>query len=918
MIAPLKAQKRFAQTHKPGDAFETHFDYIPIEGTLDGQIMGALLVSETRNRQRLSLTFVFESDGIHPTTGEEMAEQQLRKLERGLAALPQGERLRLHATKFPCDQERQAVLSASTAQTDNKVVKLYLCSEKTRLQQLTGKGLRQSLKLYFYATWSLGSMNQAAGPIERFLCLIENWVEQLQPQSDDPAGDFHRKLCQAFDEGFQTWLNIFSRMDLPVRPLSAAECMQQLNRTFQTDSTALSHCLHLTEEGVVEEVNSQRAPATLLTKNALPEAYEDYVQINDCYIGALTMLDKPSGWESAYHQLSSLFQVLAQAEVKETDLFVEFSAVDTQQQKLALQLLNRQANTSIEKAGEQNANDVQSMFNAEQSTQAQYALIAGAVTIKVGCTVLIQRRSRAALAAACNRFISHVPYMAREPHYAAQAFLQTLPVTAGKLQVYPPFDQRMIYLSNEATGLLPVLKPRCHDKEGLELVTEEGNCPLWIDFFNVHPLYGARHGGIFGQTRSGKSVLAASILMLAMARQMPITVIDYPRPDGTSTFTDFASQAGGAYFNVQQEAINILDIPDLSGFSEAEQAERFAQYQNGQLTVLMEMVVGETPGDQLPGGKDSIKAVLQLAQQEFAKDACIADRFRQAHRDGPASIAWQRMPTLHDFVALLEPDLLGLTSETEQKALAYCQLQLRSWLQNPGVGRAISRPSTIQSDASLVVYALTNVTDEREMAVMALSANLMAMQRSLAAAASLFFIDESPILMQYEQVSLMVGRLCANGGKAGIRVLLSGQDPDTIATSKAGPQIMQNLSVTLIGRIQNTAVESFARHLGIPASILRENAAASFLPNPQQMYSNWLVVEGGTFTRCRFYPSAVLLALTANNTNEQRARTTVLEHFHEQPLEGLAVFSRLLTHSIQSGESLDDVITTWLQANAAY
>ncbi|PSN18665.1 hypothetical protein C7271_11330 [filamentous cyanobacterium CCP5] len=64
------------------------------------------------------------------------------------------------------------------------------------------------------------------------------------------------------------------------------------------------------------------------------------------------------------------------------------------------------------------------------------------------------------------------------------------------------------------------------------------------------------------------------------------------------------------------------------------------------------------------------------------------------------------------------------------------------------------------------------------------------------------------ILFAYPTISRLIGRLCANGAKAGIRAFLSGQDPDTIMNSVAGQQIMQNMNTRLIGRIQPLAIES--------------------------------------------------------------------------------------------------------------
>ena len=129
------------------------------------------------------------------------------------------------------------------------------------------------------------------------------------------------------------------------------------------------------------------------------------------------------------------------------------------------------------------------------------------------------------------------------------------------------------------------------------------------------------------------------------------------------------------------------------------------------------------------------------------------------------------------------------------------------------VGKAISRPSSFPSNAQLLVFALRNLSNENEAAILSLSAYSGAVRRSLESPKSIFFIDESPILFPYPTISRLIGRLCAIGAKAGIRVFLSGQDPDTTMNSVAEQQILQNMNTQLIGQIQPLAIKSFVRLL---------------------------------------------------------------------------------------------------------
>lgn len=147
-----------------------------------------------------------------------------------------------------------------------------------------------------------------------------------------------------------------------------------------------------------------------------------------------------------------------------------------------------------------------------------------------------------------------------------------------------------------------------------------------------------------------------------------------------------------------------------------------------------------------------------------------------------------------------------------RNAQSQIQLQLEYWLDSR-VGKEIGRPSSFPTNAQLLVFALRNLSNENEAAILSLSAYSAALRRALESPKSIFFIDESPILFAYPTISRLIGRLCANRAKAGIRVFLSRQDPDTIMNSVAGQQIMQNMNIRLIGRIQPLAIKSFVRSL---------------------------------------------------------------------------------------------------------
>jgi hypothetical protein len=162
-------------------------------------------------------------------------------------------------------------------------------------------------------------------------------------------------------------------------------------------------------------------------------------------------------------------------------------------------------------------------------------------------------------------------------------------------------------------------------------------------------------------------------------------------------------------------------------------------------------------------------------------------------------------------------------------------------------------------------------------------------------------------LFAFNTIARLIGRLCANGAKAGIRVFLSAQDPDTIMNSIAGQQIMQNMNTRLIGRIQPLAIESFIKWLSYDRSIIARNASEFFFPKRSELYSNWLLDVDGTYTYCRYYPSAVQLATVANNPDEQAARARVLAQYPGNKLLAMAKFAEQYVTAIRSGSSLDAI-----------
>jgi len=276
------------------------------------------------------------------------------------------------------------------------------------------------------------------------------------------------------------------------------------------------------------------------------------------------------------------------------------------------------------------------------------------------------------------------------------------------------------------------------------------------------------------------------------------------------------------------------------------------------------------------------------------------------------------VPTLHDFIQFCAPEALDVENKAGaeiEAALGQIQLQLNYWL-NSRIGRAISRPSSFPTDAQLLVFALRNLSNENEAAILSLSAYSAALRRALSSPKSIFFIDESPILFEYPVISQLIGRLCANGAKAGIRVFLSAQDPDTIMKSASGPKVMQNMNIKMVGRIQTVAIDSFVNLLNYERTIIARNASEAFFPKRSGLYSNWLVDIDGHSIYARYYPGPVQIAIVANNPDEQYARTLKLEQSRGNKLRATYEFAVDYVQAIQNGAGLHGLIEAYEQQSS--
>lgn len=883
-----------------------------VEIELKGRKVGCAMLQ--KGKKNFRFVFAFQCNGIHDNLNDIQVERAVVSQREGLKEM-EGT-ITFHLEAFSDDADRQKHLDSLVSGSETIELAALLCSEKKRSGELSADGTRQVKRLTIYVdhTVDINTAEISDGDwSEKAIARIASlWQSTKKSTNGDDVSELkYRALIEsAFNNGYLRWEQILAnRMGLEVTPLTKEDLWKRLYGRFNRhEAPAIPQFITCNKRGLTETFNSSLHPRSALIQgergqSRVPVTDYEWVKVRDKYVGVLAFTERPEVFANMRAQLLYLWKMVCRPQVQNIEIVTEVRSSSLRVMREKMQDVIKTSKRRTDLAAEQRSIDVGSDINLRKGMEAQYQMYEGSVPLTTATVVLVHRDHPYQIDDAANLIASCFPLPARiirERDVAWCYWLQTLPIVWDRL-LEKPYKRTLPYLTESAPGIIPLTMTRQLDSRGFELIADNGGTPIKIDYINEH-----KNIALFGTTRSGKSVAASGMLTPFLAAGYPVVALDYPKSDGTSTFTDYADFLGAraAYFDIGKESSNIMEIPDLRGLPPEIKAERFDDYRSFLESSLL-MLVKSTDENI----NHISRALIGKALKGFFEDESINRRYEAALTAGFGSQEWLDMPTLIDLAPFYSVEFLEFDENTSTalgNAREHISIQLEYWI-NSKIGRAIARPSSFPIDAQLLVFALRNLSNDDEAAVLALSAYAAALRSAYRAPKSIFFIDESPILFEYDSIAKLIGRIAANGAKQGIRLFLSAQDPNTICESPAGPKIMQNISVVMTGRIKETAVSSFVKYLRYSEQIISQNASKSFFPQRAGLYSNWLVDAGGLLTHCRFYPSELQLAIVANNMEEQAARNRVLSRFQGRKIEGYIEFSRLYADAIRNSRDMESI-----------
>ena len=886
----------------------------------------AALILEKNNSW--SAVIPFEFKGLHTQLEASEITQITKAISEAMKQLPIGEHLTMMMGCYSSDSQRAYQLEQLADNCELSPIAVLHRNEQLRVAQITQSGLRRVWQQMIFCTWSENIAARQQDFLTGVLESIINWwnrhVRRFTGSEGQYWKDFYSQLAtKIYHEGFLPWqLTLETKAALSIKPMNSQQLWEWLWYRFnQHQPPPIPQLIEVlqTHDGLQTQIHSNNAKdtTTVLIQGENSHSHtpshsgsRERVYVNRKVCGVLTMEELPSGWSNLREQLKWIWERLAGEYVRDTEAWIEISRASKALTQDNLVKLAKQATTANKWALKDGfGQDVGARVNQEESFEAQKKLYSGVRPLYCAPLFLVYRPTAAELDKACailsNCFGS--AKVIRERNIAWQLWLETLPLNTQRMLRSSSMltERRQVVDTSTIAGLMPLTAPKDIDSEGVEMLTA-GGYPLYIDLFSR-----ADRCLITGKSGSGKSVLGYRFIMDALAQGIRVLGMDLSSA-GDSTFKLATEILGeqGAYLNIVEESLNLLQPPDLRGLASKQlQLQRFRRWKEFLQQAIVAIAMGKISDVAL---SERVNSITLRLLETFFSDPEIIDRYNEAFEQGWKSLAWQYMPTLHDLLNFCSREKLGIYSyeDIDKRAINQIYNQIEAKLIDPNIGHVIGKPSTIAPEPLMKIFALSGLSNENNAYILAIMAQMACLSNALAYPKSLFVGDELSVLLSKDGFASLVGEIFATGRKEGISSLILAQDIDAISHCSAAAQILQNLSVVITGRTTTAAANSYHQILNYPLEIISRNASESYLPNSSEYYTHWLVSKSDRFWDCRFFPGAMTLAALANSSAEKAARARILANYPTTTrgyLQGLQHFSIEYIAAIRGSKNLAEI-----------
>ncbi len=557
--------------------------------------------------------------------------------------------------------------------------------------------------------------------------------------------------------------------------------------------------------------------------------------------------------------------------------------------------------------------DVVAMRRREEAIEARSLLEDQNIPYWCSLGIWLYRDSREQLNQDINDLIQKIPTASVERvwYNIEDYWFQSWPFE-WEAFLTKPNHKRQKYIGFQAIPSLPLIKFQQVNKKGMLLVSRELNCPIYLDIANQknHTIISAKTGG-------GKSNLMFEMILEYTVNDHLAVVFDFPRPGGRSGYQIFVlilQKLGvkAAYYNVRSSVMNIIEFGDFRHLSAKEREIRWKQTFSNHVRLLQTIVMGTT---QNPDREILVKSLLSECYDDFQRQPDIEQRYGEAIIGGFGSEAYERMPILEDFVDYAEKWFSEYQSKKEEQkttstlvkdTIGLILTQLRGVLRTD-LGVSINGVSSFDTNVSLLIIGLTDVGENLDSLIYAMSGLNVLFRQSLSVERSLFAVDEGTILYKFPFFARQVGIIPVHGRKWGCNFLLAAQEIETVKNSCTGPETLKNIDNLFCGHIKEAAIPELLE-LDFRADILKPYISEAFKPNAELLQSYWYLKRGEQHLEVVHPASELLLALGATDPDEDAARSRVMASYPNDEITGLKQFASLYAQAKRLGLPMESIL----------
>ena len=877
----------------------------------DGSRKQGILLLRSPNGKDLCVKVPYYYSGVHYNRSEDEWKDFNDKVGTCFASFPIGVSFTLEQSIVPKKLESADELNTQINDLDDNKSAYVLSKQDTR-DRLSKQGKLNDIQLMLVISYHFdgNSLVFGKGFFDKLLIQCQSLWNLFKGIASEVEEQNVKDLLYGVSETNEDIEAKVSQIGLPLRPLSVEEIyhMYMHEMAFSYPNKPANWITFNRETGELSENITQPDQDIRVERyrDGLPILFPHQLIIKGQVVQALILEIIPSEWSSNEQCALSMWNLVN--DFSNIKLVTQITPLDTRKEKPQLELKERTSFYDIQA----DVTNARAELLNEDVRDANFAFEEGQVAFMMSLVILVYGNSPEEVHAKCRQLTHRMQYPAKlvqEQYDCWTIYNQSQFHSPNKLCVTPSGNHRSKVLSSIITGFLPLVKPQSPYATGYELIAE-GGTPFMIDYSSP------RNALFIAMTRAGKSLFIADLLLfLHIKFKIPILIVDAPRSDGTSTFTTLSHLLDGAYVSISTEVCNLFELPSSKyvDWLDVPDHEQIRDFKDDLAVMLIHLLIGK---DNVSADyKQEVEVIIGLSLEYFFNDEGIKERYRIAFSsDDWSSEERSVMPTLLDFITILVPESFP-DNTLNIKALA--RIKNRLEVLSKGSCRCLAGVSSVNSNNNdLLVYALTKMSREQDALTYGFMVYLLTLRQSAKHDRQVVFIDEASILLRYDALSVLFGKLSANGNKAGIFLFFAVQDIESIMQSAAGEQILANIATTYIGRVKPIAIDNLQKVINCDRSLLEINSSKTFGQHGHELSSDWLVADiEGDPTHVKYFISPFLLALTGNTPSEEKARNLLMSYFYD-PLEALIKFGFILKHCIAQSIKPDQYVLDLIeQAN---